>query len=36
MPTATIQDVNLFERRLREDGTGSLAPWRMSVRFPNV
>jgi hypothetical protein len=31
-----VQDVNLFERRLRDDGTGSRAPWRMSVRFPNV
>jgi inner membrane protein len=31
-----LQDVNLFERRLRDDGTGSVAPWRMSVRFPNL
>jgi membrane-bound metal-dependent hydrolase YbcI (DUF457 family) len=30
-----VQDVNLFERRLRDDVTGSRAPWRLSVRYPN-
>jgi hypothetical protein len=30
-----VQDVNLFGNRLRDDDSGSRAPWRTSVRYPN-
>jgi len=30
-----VQDVNLFGNRLRNDDSGSRAPWRTSVRYPN-